>query len=581
MRRAKLFLQTHVIGIFFAVVVGIISVLPSFLAPLALGSNYKGIQFLYVDDEDIYRARIHEILDGHPAVASPYLFEYKDMRVPMPPLGEFFYALPAFFFGLGVVILLSKFLFPAVLFFLIYFLTKKLIVEEGDVYAKITPITSGLLVMFGYDLIDYHYVAALLQGQIASTHLLLWTRLVNPITGGLLLFSFLITLWMIIKKTFRFTHILGGILLALMVGYFFSFGLALAILAALFCIFLLNKEYAIARKFAAVFFIALLVDIPYWYNVFTAIGGTDGKLVASRNGMFFTHAPIINKVLLLATIFFAASFIYAYFIKKERSHQRSWQFMTAILLGAWGAFNQQIVTGREIWPFHFVQYTIPLSFVVIITTAFIVWRKHFPRLWMLGMITALSGSLLIGVFSAYSYVYKIPEFQNLQRYSTLFSWLDTKAPKECVVLLKERNDELERLIPAYTHCNVYSTESVFFGVTSARVLHNYLLRMRLNGVDQVHAHEYLLAHQETVRSYFYDDWNQLFGQGEDTWLLGRVSFLEKEYQMFLKGDLKKQIQMYRLDYLLTEKVLTAQELKQLPGLHLKQTLDEFFLYSFK
>src|SRR3989339_1428561 len=122
----SLFMKKHTLATLFAVLVGLLSLFPSILAPLAVGGDYAGMQFLYIDDEDIYRARIHEVMEGHIGVASPYFFEYKDMPVMVPPINEWLYALPALFFGLSFVITLSKFLFPALLFLLIYVLTRSM-----------------------------------------------------------------------------------------------------------------------------------------------------------------------------------------------------------------------------------------------------------------------------------------------------------------------------------------------------------------------------------------------------------------------------------------------------------------------
>lgn len=578
------FFREHFLAVCFAIFVGALAVLPSILAPLAIGADYKGVQFLYLDDEDIYRARIHEILDGYPMVAAPMLYEYKNDPVIMPPVNEYFYALPAFLFGLSFVMVASKFLFPVILFLLVYFLVKKMIGEEKSKAVEWTALAAGFLVVLGSDIVDYNTLIPWLRGMRPTDHLLVWTRPVNPIIGALMVFSFLLLLWNILTRKHPYAYIFAGILLGSMIGYFFTLGISLCILAALGGICLLRKEYGIVKELGYVVIISMIIDASYWYHTLGAVGGSDGRAFAERNGMYFTHAPVLNKVLFAATFFALVSFAYAYFVQKSResirAHAHAWQFITALVLGSWLAFNQQIITGRAIWYHHFVQYTIPIAFVVVLTTTFFVWKPSFPRLWK-GMISAvIIICLWIGVLSASSYVYRIEDFRKLQHYAEVFTFLNTRAPKDCVVLIKEYDEQFERLIPAYTHCNVYSTTSAFFGITPERITHNFFLRMRLNGVDGADAHDYLLENNYEVRTYFFANWDQQFGKGLDPWLFNLIKVLDLEYKEFVKGNLKDQIQQYRMDYLTSSAPISKELLGTLPGLELATTSSGYYLYSF-
>ena len=139
-----LFIKNHARAIFCAFFVGLITVLPQFILPLSLGVDYKGIQPLLLDDEDIYRARIHEIIDGYPGVASPYFYEYKTAAVVVYPVNEWLYALPSFIFGLSFVITFSKFALPALLFFLVYLFIRRLTDKKDD-----EPVDSELAALAG------------------------------------------------------------------------------------------------------------------------------------------------------------------------------------------------------------------------------------------------------------------------------------------------------------------------------------------------------------------------------------------------------------------------------------------------
>ncbi len=189
-------------------------------------------------------------------------------------------------------------------------------------------------------------------------------------------------------------------------------------------------------------------------------------------------------------------------------------------------------------------------------------------------------SVAWGVSSASSYAYSINNFKKIQDYSKIFSMLNAQTPKDCVVLVRENTEELEKLIPAYTSCNVYSTTYVFSGITKERILHNFLINMRLGGIDLPHAHEYLLAHEGEVRTNFFSDWEQLFGHGRDQWLDKTVVYLEGEYSEFIRGNLKDELLQYRMDYLVSDAPLSQNIQNELPGLMLVKTFPGFYLYSF-
>jgi hypothetical protein len=567
-------LRKHAWGLSFALLVGLISVAPTVLAPLPLGRDYRGIQYLPLDDEDIYRARIHEILDGHYAVASPFLYEYKNTSVvAVPPINEWFYALPAFLFGLSAVIVASKFLLPAFLFFFSYLLVRRLLKEEPAV--TLTAVVAGLLVAFGTNLMNYQSVIPALEG-LAPVNPILWTRLVNPVVGAVEVFAFLYLLLRVWEGDRRFV-IPAGAVLALMVGYFFSFGIAASILAVLLLGALAKKEYSRARYVAYIFLLSLVLDAWYWYQTLFSVSGPAGRVLAERNGMSFTHAPVLNKMLITATLFVAASYLYARFRQKQTEYDNVWFFLGTLLLGSWLALNQQIITGREIWYHHFVQYTVPLSLVAIAVASHISWRFAASRVWRFGMYSILGLLLAYGLFST-THFKQAPAFAESQENAEIMSWLQTNAQKDCVVLVSAI-EEVERLIPAYTSCNTYNTSVTFAGVPKERVLHNYLLGLRLRGITRDTVRDYLDSHSTEVRVYFFDNWSELFTTGSDAWAQETNTSLEHSYAAFLRGNLRDQILTFRTDYILTSEPIPLETVSVLPTLRLVKAGLGYYLYA--
>lgn len=571
--------MSHILGrhrwmLIAAVFVGCVSAMPVMLAPFLLGSQYRGVQFLPLDNEDNYRARIHEVLDGHFSASSTYLFEYKDVSAPVFAVNEWVYAAPAYLFGLSNTIVASKFIFPAMLFLLVYALLWRILGKTRD--ATLAAITGGLVVVLGYDFVDYRTMLGIMNGT-AIPPFPVWTRLVNPIVGGLLLFGVLNLLWSMIERR-RYAFVGVGVLIALSVGYFFNFALSLAIVGAVFLVSLWQKQYALARECLYALLISAVLDAWYWFSMFSSVGGVDGRVLAMRNGMFVTHEPVVNMMLLATTLFVAGSFLFAWRTDIWKENRAAWGFIAALLLGSWAAFNQQIITGRSVWHYHFVQYVIPLCMISVLAVSYLVWREYILRVWRGAMILFCSVTVVYAVYVVFSVSNRLDEFQAEQRYAEVFEYLE-KAQPECVVMVLGEREKLERLIPAYTDCNVYSTSSIFFGVSEERVLHNFLISLRFENVASEDVRDYLLQHEESVRVYFFSDWKQLFGSGHDAWFLEKIEYLTREYQLFFARNFEDELLKYKLDFVVSEHPINSDVLQNLPGLHIAATSTNFYFYS--
>ncbi|MBI2030859.1 hypothetical protein HYT05_04525 [Candidatus Kaiserbacteria bacterium] len=568
------FIKQHRAALVMAVLVGLCAVAPSLLAWTSAGTHYQGIQYLPIDDEDIYRARIHEILDGHAAVSSPFLYEYKAASAAVTPVNEWLYALPALLFGLSAVIVASKFILPALLFLLVYSFVSQLL-GSG---ARGTALAAGLLVVLGSDFVDYQYLLSLLHGLPPRP--LLWTRLVNPIIGGIELFGFLALLLVVHDDPKRrLVLVSAAALLSAAVGYFFSFALALAVLGVLFVFALVRREFDEAKGLFVVGALSVVFDAVWWYHSLTAFGGSSGVVAALRNGMFFTHAPVLNKALLAATLIVVACFAYAHSRRLWRGYERAWIFIAALLGGSWIAFNQQVITGREIWYQHFVQYTVPLCMIAVLAAAHMSVGRTFPRVYRGALALLAVVCLSYGAYSVMNYMSRMPGFAHSQEYAPLFAWLDEHASEGCVVLDAQFNEEMQRLIPAYTGCDVYETTVTFSGVPHERIVHNYLVRLGLNGVASADAERYINAHEEDVRTYFYSDWNQMFGHGAEPWIAERAAQLAGGYQAFAAASLAEGIRKYRMDYLVAQEPLAPHLFEKLPSIHAVGKAGQFTIYA--
>ncbi len=553
--------------------VGLLYLLPHLFFIFSLGNEYRGIPLIQTPNEESYYGRIHEVIDGHGALGSSFFYEYKNMPPLSPSVGEWLYALPSVIFGIPLVftVTASKFLLPTLLFLLIYALVWWLI-GGGGRGAKIHAIVSGLLVVLGYDLIDYRTVLSYLSGVATPDSFLLWSRPINPILGALFLFSFLLLLYALFLRRERpfWRLCVAAFLIACMFGsYFFSWGMAISVLAVLVCVSLIRREYTTACLLSLVVPLGALIAAPYWITVFTAHQSPWYAASVLRSGLFLTHYPLLNKLLLATLLFFILACIFD-FVRKKRSGVpfvfEPWQwFSLALLLGGLWAFSQQVITGMTVWPYHFVQYTIPFSIIVVMVLLYRIIREQSKVLWASALVVAGLASVIFGVYTQVS-VYTSSYAVNLERQSLspLFAWLNAQE-KDCVVFVDEVDAKmtmLNMLIPGFTHCNRYSSTELYSLIPEERGWYNYLALLRLRGVSAGEIEEYVRTHEREATGYLYSNWQGLFGIKDfpdfsDALLPERLAAFPQKYKEFLAEDFKSELLRYRLDYIVAGSARSA------------------------
>ncbi len=582
-----------------ALLVGLVSIFPYYLAQYSIGANYQGMPLLIQDSEGEYLGRVHEIVEGHYSVGSSVFYEYKDWPSLVPPTGEWIYAIPTFLFGISVVNvdMIYKFLFPTLLFILAY------IFLEGVTKSKFWSVVGALVVTLGFDLPSVDFLHKLLLGSF-SGYLSPWTRPVNPITGMLLLLGYMILIWRIFISDNRhpvWYYIFSGLILSLMIGYFFSFAYAGILTALLIISLLFHQNKSKALRLGAVLGIGalgvLLLLGPSILSLVTghAVGGLNDPRL---QGLFYTRLPLLNKTSLIFTVLFLIFTWFAYFYKKEKLWMQNWWvFVLSLLIANQIVFNIQIVLGWTIWPQHFTQYTnVALSLALVILLARGV-SPLFPKIArLLGWIlVALLVLLLVKTLPNNSDT--LPELADFQKEKPVMNWLNNHNQKNCVVFVVQDDTvalELNRFIPAMTDCDVYNSYHIYQGVPRDRVFHNMLAWLWMKGVTEKELPQFLEKQNVWIRAYLFRDWRDMFCCGGDPWIakLGTAlewqnwyketeKRVENSYANFLKQDIHSQLGKYRLDYVIIDKTSRARgNLESYKWLKSVYSDDRYEIYSF-
>ena len=421
--------------------------------------------------------------------------------------------------------------------------------------------------------------AKLLSGSADASYLLVWTRLVNPVTGAMFLLVFLILEYLIFARRTKYLFIPAGIVLGIMSSYFFSWGTALAVAGSLTVIAFGLRRTRNALLLLGSIAVSVFVQASFLFRLGLLTDSANLTTLGLRNGLLLMRQPVVNKVVLATTIIALAVFAYQLYSlrKQERTVPLWWWYLLALLSASWIVFNQQIITGRAIWYFHFVQYTIPLSVILIVVMVGTMLRPKFPKLLMAFVILTIVGTLSYGVLAAATYRIKQPEFARRQSYQPLFSELD-RHPGPCVVFTVEDTDTIGQMIAAHTHCDLYWTTYSFFGIPPERIIHNFLLLLRLRGIAAADIDSYLHQHIGEVHAYFFRDWLQLFSDQTDQDTEATISRLVDAYQELAKKNLADELFKYKLDYIVTSGDLEAR-IDSTLSLKLLETYGDQNLYS--
>ncbi len=492
------------------------------------------LSYFYQDAELVYLTRIREVAEGNVSIASPMFHEYKNSSHLQQPFSEWLYAIGSL--GneayVSLFALFSKFLFPAILFVLVYHVVCR-IGKEYDLREKTTVWVSlfvGVFITLGYDLNNMGVLHQLFSNEYTSPILSVWTRIVHPITGALGLFALSYSLLTIGKESTGARIIVPGVILAVLSGYIFSFALGFVLIGCMALFAIVEKNWKYVEKLAMIVVIACVINIPYFISIITTVSDPASL---TKNGLLFTNALLHNKVIYIVLFLtLVITFVHDHFLRSHYGrlwHNRAWQWSISILVAGIVCYNQQLLTGKTVWPGHFVQYTLPFSYVVFCSILYLATvrfgRYLYPekieflytwiqRAAMGGIVCLLAITLLF----TQSVATNAETYKDTQRYSNSLGWLTMNGTDSCVVLVMESEERIEKFIHAYTGCDLYDSTYVFFGIPRDRIMHNYVTKLRLLDVGESDITTYLDSHEYDIRRYFFNDWVDMFYGNNDVWV---------------------------------------------------------------
>lgn len=489
-RRARVW--RHRAAVLIALLIGVLYAGPHIIFMTTPG--YQGIYMSEASDEDFYMTTIEKSSVGAP-VGNPYLFEYQTVRNPFQ-----YYAVERVLgwvrgllqMPVDIFAIVMKFLFPALLTLIVYagaFLLCR---------SRVSAVLASAAVLLGEELArpSITDLLATLRFESPFTHYMLYARPVNPQVSSLFFFAALIAFFLLFRRpTSRRAQVVAAVSIGVLAYVYFYFWVFVCVLVGVMGAYaLVSRAWPLVRGALIALVGGLVLSLPFLLALFSALSGDAGMLSQAVP----SHAPIIEKVVLLPLGLFMLVALYQWLRSRRRQSARalfepSYLFVGMLLLTGVLVSNQQVLTGKLVQQHHFHFFTnIPL---LLFASALAVGEVS--RRWGTTLRRVSIGALLLlllwhatGV-QVSSYNAHYAEYTRLQSLMPIVVWLDTHAPREAIVLEDQSaSTRITMYTPVYLYSSAYDSTYV---VPRERLEHNYFVQLALRGVTE-----------KTVRAYVYD-----------------------------------------------------------------------------
>jgi hypothetical protein len=382
----------------FGILVGIISIFFGLYPQIDLwqkrGDDFQGTFASNDLDEIAYAAYLQALIDGRPRKNDPYSGRDESADTPQPEsifsiqfLPPLVLSIPARIVGANasqMFIATSAifiFLTALAMFWLISLIT------GNEIYAAV-----GTLMMISFGaLVSGLGAIGYLTGGAAYPYLPFLRRYI-PAVAFPFFFGLFASVWIVIKSEIPrekiIFAIIGGLCFAFLVfSYFYLWTTAAAFLFLFTLIFLILRPENWKREFPYLILlggIALLSLLPYAFLISNRAEATDAiqLLVYSRAPDLFRVPSIVCYVCL---VFLGVGIALGFAKLKHLSTI----FLISFALVPFAVFNQQIITGRSLQPFHYQYYVANYIVAAVVVLTIYIFLKEIKSAKIFNAIAAV------------------------------------------------------------------------------------------------------------------------------------------------------------------------------------------------
>ncbi len=558
-----------------AVLVGFVYVFPRFIHYETLKS--RGLAYVpltteaYFDVMNVHGARLRDILDGYPFSGEVDTFEYKDGPSIWPVLSMTIFA-PLIILTRSVfaALIISDFLFPALIFLSFYYLIfvfvkSRFFAAGAALFLMLFPQAALLFPPTSLMKLKNLFLQIFpwpLQPAVNLTYL----RPESFIGAGpffILFFAFVykaLTVEAADKKKRYFFIISAGVCYGLLFNFYFYFWVFATIFLGLLFIFLLIKNRSNVFGAVLIGLVGAAVSIPFWLNQFRLARLPNYQEIIQRTAGFeLSHAfrTSVWKTYLL--YIFAAALIFWLSKKlKQRDIIKSW-FLICLSLTGVVVFNIQMVTGFTPQPDHWsgrvFLITNGVIYAAILYDLYLYFEPRLRRINIKRISFIVAFILIASIFCNVLISEAIVEKNRANLYTlpdglmAAYEWLNKNTPKDSVVMTPSLLTNID--LPVYTHNRIFLARVATTLAPEDELLNRLFITYKFFGVNPQYLDSMIQSEQGIT--YFFTV--KYRGTALDTylrpdkdmgnWLPDGVK--NKIYNDYLKFQLPPEIP-YRADY---------------------------------
>lgn len=352
-----------------ALAILLLALYPQIAFWFARGKSWHGAHAYAHGDEAVYASYVNALIDGRPRRSDPYTG--RDEREGAPQAESYFsiqflppYVIASTARVLGASTSQSFIALTCIVAILSSLAVFRLLLSvTGD--ERLASAGVVLVLCFGSAQLVFEFVFG---GEAANNHLSFLRRYL-PAAPFPFFFIFCALIWRMLtvegRRAWLLAALAAGVTFAALVfSYFYLWTTAAAWLACLALLRLvLTKEGARLQRFAVVAACGVAALVPYFLMLARRVGTTDEALLLTAS-----HRPDLLRLPELAGALVLLALYLAQRRGRIKRQQPSIIFTAAFAATPFVVFNQQIITGRSLQPFHYgmfiVNYTTVLAAVL-------------------------------------------------------------------------------------------------------------------------------------------------------------------------------------------------------------------------
>jgi hypothetical protein len=362
-----------------AIAITILSLYPQLLMWGARGRDWNGTYAEIHGDEWVYSAYIQALIDGRPRRNDPYTGRDDRPGDPKPEslfsiqfVPAYMIAVPARLLRISsstafiILGILAPFFASLAIFWLIFNLTRE---------HKLAAAGSLIVLCLGGVAAGEGLIHILVSGNQYS--FIPFLRKFEPAAPFPLFFLFCTFVWKSLqgdrKRACVWAAIAGLTLVLLIFSYFFLWTSAVAWLACLAVLLVVTNRANVKRQGMPFLIIIALTGaglVPYLILLSNRSATMDAgqKLTISHAPDLFRVPEILGAVVIIMLVM-------AHLRGRIEWRAPECVFTASLALMSFAVFNQQVITGRSLQPFHYESFVANyLALVAVIVASVIIWR---------------------------------------------------------------------------------------------------------------------------------------------------------------------------------------------------------------